>query len=41
MRPEGWLFMILSLSFVWGLTGWCFYRVLTLPAEHDEFDKKA
>jgi hypothetical protein len=29
MTTGGWAIMILSLSFVWGLTGWCFYRVLT------------
>jgi hypothetical protein len=29
----GWIFMLLSLAFVWGLTFWCFYRVFTLPPE--------
>ena len=29
MKPLGWLFLIVSLSFVWGLTGWSFYKVLT------------
>jgi hypothetical protein len=31
MTALGWVFMILSVGFVWVLTGWCFYRVLTLP----------
>lgn len=31
MTAGGWLFMLVSLVFVWGLTGWCFYRVLTAP----------
>ena len=31
MEPLGWIFMIASLSFVWGLTIWCFYRVLNAP----------
>jgi hypothetical protein len=31
MTPLGWLFLIASTVFVWGLTGWCFYRVLTAP----------
>lgn len=31
MTPGGWVFMIVSLAFVWGLTGWCFYKVLTVP----------
>jgi hypothetical protein len=29
MTPGGWLFMIGSLTFVVGLTIWCFYKVLT------------
>lgn len=33
MTALGWTFMVLSLAFVWGLTGWCFYRVFTLPPE--------
>jgi len=31
MTTLGWIFLATSLSFVWGLTGWCFYKVLTLP----------
>ena len=33
MTPLGWIFLISSLAFVWGLTGWCFYKVLTVPGE--------
>ncbi len=33
MTSLGWTFLIVSLVFVWGLTGWCFYRVLTAPGE--------
>lgn len=36
MTPAGWIFMIVSLTFVWGLVIWCFRRVLTQeepPAE--------
>jgi len=33
MSVMGWIFMLTSLAFVWGLTAWCFYRVLTLPPE--------
>lgn len=29
MTIGGWITMIVSLSFVWGLTFWCFKRVLT------------
>ncbi len=29
MTPLGWIFLTVSLVFVWGLTGWCFYKVLT------------
>ncbi|MGA7616186.1 MAG: hypothetical protein WBX15_13510 [Thermoanaerobaculia bacterium] len=28
MTIGGWLFLTLSLGFVWGLCGWCFYRVI-------------
>lgn len=33
LRPEGWVFMILSVSFVTLLAGWCFYKVLTAPEQ--------
>lgn len=33
MTLGGWLFLIVSTVFVWGLTAWCFYRVLTAPAD--------
>ena len=34
MEPLGWVFLIVSLAFVWGLTGWCFFKVLTIPDNH-------
>ncbi|MCK6447413.1 MAG: hypothetical protein L6Q99_13565 [Planctomycetes bacterium] len=34
LQPAGWVFMILSVSFVTSLVGWCFYKVLTAP-EHE------
>jgi hypothetical protein len=33
MTTLGWIFLITSNLFVWGLTGWCFYKVLTVPGE--------
>jgi hypothetical protein len=30
MTPMGWVFLLASLTFVWGLAIWCFYRVGTL-----------
>jgi hypothetical protein len=33
MTALGWLFLTVSLAFVWGLTGWCFYKVLTYKDE--------
>ena len=33
LTPLGWTFMIVSLTFVVGLTAWCYMRVLTAPAE--------
>lgn len=35
MTTLGWAFMILSVGFVWGLTGWCYYKVLTYE-DHEE-----
>ena len=35
MTPGGWLFMIVSIGFVVGLTIWSFYRVLTWRDPHD------
>lgn len=31
MTTAGWIVMVLSLGFVLGLVGFCFYRVLTSP----------
>jgi hypothetical protein len=36
MSVLGWLTLILSLSFVWGLTIWCYYKVLSAPPEVEE-----
>ena len=33
MTTLGWVFLIVSTAFVWGLTAWCFYKVLTVPHE--------
>lgn len=33
MTTFGWILMICSLSFVVGLTAWCYKRVLSLPPE--------
>ena len=37
MTTLGWIFLTVSLAFVWGLTGWCFYKVLSYeePANQD------
>jgi hypothetical protein len=29
MTPLGWTFLLVSLTFVWGLVSWCFYKVLS------------
>jgi hypothetical protein len=34
MTIGGWIFLTVSLAFVWGLCGWCFYKVLTTPDDH-------
>jgi len=33
MTTAGWIIMLVANGFVWGLTAWCFYRVLTQPPE--------
>jgi hypothetical protein len=33
MTALGWIFLLVSAVFVWGLTGWCYYKVLTIPGE--------
>lgn len=33
MTALGWTFLLVSLAFVWGLVGWCFFRVLTHDSE--------
>ena len=38
MTPLGWIFLLVSLAFVWGLTGWCFYRVLTFEEEGEAIE---
>ncbi len=29
MTLAGWVVMLTSLGLVWGVAGWCFYRVLS------------
>jgi hypothetical protein len=31
MQPLGWAFLLVSVTAVFTLTGWCFYKVLTAP----------
>lgn len=31
MQPLGWTFLLVSVTAVVTLTGWCFYKVLTTP----------
>ena len=35
MTALGWIFLFISVSFVWGLTFWCFYKVLTTKAPRE------
>ena len=39
MTTLGWIFLVSSLTFVWGLTGWCFHRVLNAPVPPTEQQK--
>jgi hypothetical protein len=33
MTTAGWIWMIASLAFVWGLSAWCYIRVLSSPQD--------
>ena len=33
MTIGGWILMVGSLSFVWGLAGWCYYKILKGPKD--------
>jgi hypothetical protein len=33
MRVGGWIMLLGSTAFVWSLTIWCYYKVLTAPPE--------
>jgi hypothetical protein len=35
MTTLGWLFLAASMLFVWGLSGYCYYRVLTAPPSEE------
>lgn len=36
MQPLGWLFLIVSIGFVVGLTVWCYLKVFSLPTDPGE-----
>jgi hypothetical protein len=36
MTAGGWIFMLISISCVVSLAGFCFYRVLRVPGEERE-----
>jgi hypothetical protein len=33
MTALGWVFLAMSLAFVWGLSLWCYYKVLSFREE--------
>jgi len=36
MTVGGWILMIGSLTFVWGLAAWCYKTILTAPSDPKE-----
>ena len=32
----GWILMVGSLTFVWALAGWCYWKILSAPAKPPE-----
>lgn len=35
MSTAGWIFMVLSLALVWGVTIWAYARLLGAPSDRD------
>ena len=35
MTIGGWILMVVSLTFVWGLVGWCYWKILSTPDAND------
>ncbi|MGH9458009.1 MAG: hypothetical protein ACRD2J_10260 [Thermoanaerobaculia bacterium] len=35
MTIAGWIFLLVSLTFVWGLCAWCFIRVVRHPGHFE------
>ena len=36
MTIGGWILMVGSLGFVWGLAGWCYWKILSGPDKPSE-----
>lgn len=36
MKLSGWIFMLGSLAFVWGLSIWCYYKVMTTDGSRED-----
>ncbi len=35
MTIGGWLLLVCSLTFVWSLAGWCYWKILSTPEPKD------
>jgi hypothetical protein len=35
MTLGGWILLVGSLTFVWGLAGWCYWKILTAPSAEE------
>ena len=33
MTLGGWILLVGSLTFVWGLAGWCYWKILSGPSD--------
>ena len=36
MTTAGWIFLTVSLTFVWGLAGWTYWKTLTAPDKDED-----
>jgi len=35
LNTTGWIIMLAALACVWGLVGWCYFRILSAPADDE------
>jgi len=36
MTTGGWVLLVGSMTFVWGLAGWCYWKILSGPKQGED-----